>query len=713
MYLIAAETTTLAWIWVIFQVAAGLGAVIFVHELGHFLVAKACGVKCEKFYIGFDIGGYKICHQWGETEYGIGILPMGGYVKMLGQDDNPARMAEEAERSKIPVDDATATADADPGSPSPDAAEDYVLNPRSYMAKSVPQRMAIISAGVIMNLIFALVFAAVAYGMGVDYLPAIVSRVVPGSPAWRADLRPGDEIVEIGGLEYPRFRDLRGQVALGDLEQGIPATIRRPGQDETISMTLRPEHSGSLVPTIGVISPLTLTLIEPLEGSPLAHATPELLAGDRITALDGTPVANHAELLEQLSTNPDKPMQVTVSRGASAADDDPDAQQSDDIAGDSAEVEVVATVAANPMKRLGVVMSLGPIEAVQIGSPAAVAGLVAGDLITKIDGVAVGDPMTFADRLRLKAIQGESVELTIERNGAGEQAAVLDVTIPLRIPRTFEPATVKDAPVSIPALGVTCRVPNRVASVVPGSPADKAGIAAGDVVVQTSFVATETPSDDSAELTTLAKRFVEMDAIKFTDTQRNWPAVVDIMQSIPDSLQVHVVVDRGESEQTFDVTPVATDEWFNPDRGLATAALRYTRTAETFSEQVQLGFAETVDSASMVFRFLQKLVGGQISARALGGPVTIAKAAGYSAFDGVPSLLIFLTMLSANLAVVNFLPIPLLDGGHMVFLTLEGIFRRPVSERIVVAFHTVGFVFIISLMLFVLALDFGLISRVP
>ena len=84
---------------IILKVAVGLGFVIFVHELGHFLVAKACGVKCEKFYLGFDIYGLKFCKfQWGETEYGIGILPLGGYVKMLGQDDNPARMAEEINR---------------------------------------------------------------------------------------------------------------------------------------------------------------------------------------------------------------------------------------------------------------------------------------------------------------------------------------------------------------------------------------------------------------------------------------------------------------------------------------------------------------------------------------------------------------------------------------------------------------------------------------
>ena len=85
-------------IWVllnILKVMLGLGMVIFVHELGHFLVAKLCGVKCEKFYLGFDIGGLKLWKcRWGETEYGIGILPLGGYVKMLGQEDNPARLRE-------------------------------------------------------------------------------------------------------------------------------------------------------------------------------------------------------------------------------------------------------------------------------------------------------------------------------------------------------------------------------------------------------------------------------------------------------------------------------------------------------------------------------------------------------------------------------------------------------------------------------------------
>jgi regulator of sigma E protease len=74
-------------------------------------------------------------------------------------------------------------------------------------------------------------------------------------------------------------------------------------------------------------------------------------------------------------------------------------------------------------------------------------------------------------------------------------------------------------------------------------------------------------------------------------------------------------------------------------------------------------------------------------------------------------LLVFLTILSANLAVLNFLPIPLLDGGHMVFLAYEGVRGRPANEKFVVALHTVGFAFIVGLMLFVLALDVNLIPR--
>jgi len=110
-------------------VAVGLGMVIFFHELGHFAVAKWCDVNVERFSIGF--GPILFSWKWGETEYALSAIPFGGYVKMLGQDD---------------------------ADPSQLTSEEIAQDPRSYLAKNVFQRMAIISAGVTMNIITAVFF---------------------------------------------------------------------------------------------------------------------------------------------------------------------------------------------------------------------------------------------------------------------------------------------------------------------------------------------------------------------------------------------------------------------------------------------------------------------------------------------------------------------------------------------------------------------------
>ena len=182
----------LAFLYNIMLVALGLGFVIFVHELGHFLAAKLFGVQCDKFYVGFDppikIGPIrlpsKLFHfKWGETEYGIGIIPLGGYVKMLGQDDDPRNSRAELDRSKS----ATANSDNESGSSEPtdeSTNSKPVHHPRSFLAKSVGARMVIISAGVIMNIIFGILMAAVAFYLGVPYNPSVAGRVPPGDPAW-------------------------------------------------------------------------------------------------------------------------------------------------------------------------------------------------------------------------------------------------------------------------------------------------------------------------------------------------------------------------------------------------------------------------------------------------------------------------------------------------------------------------------------------------
>jgi regulator of sigma E protease len=117
-----------------------------------------------------------------------------------------------------------------------------------------------------------------------------------------------------------------------------------------------------------------------------------------------------------------------------------------------------------------------------------------------------------------------------------------------------------------------------------------------------------------------------------------------------------------------------------------------------------------IEETTMVFGVLGKL-GTQISPRELSGPWGILQAASRAAQESVTRLLLFLCMISANLAVINFLPIPLLDGGHMVFLAYEGIRGRPASERVQLVLTYVGLIFLLTLMAWVLGLDFHLISR--
>lgn len=221
-------------------VLVGVNMLIIVHEWGHFIVARLCGVKCEKFYIWFDIFGWRFCKfKWGETEYGLGVLPLGGYVKMLGQEDNPGRLREELERAKalqeqknrISAEPEPPEAAADSSAEPIDikAAEEALYDPRSYLAKSVPQRMAIISAGVVMNVFFAFVVAMIAYGIGVYKVDSEIGHIAPGGAAWRADLRVGDRVIEVAGKPVTQFDKLREATMLGNIDHGVPIVIERPG----------------------------------------------------------------------------------------------------------------------------------------------------------------------------------------------------------------------------------------------------------------------------------------------------------------------------------------------------------------------------------------------------------------------------------------------------------------------------------------------------
>ncbi|MEN0112033.1 MAG: PDZ domain-containing protein, partial [Planctomycetota bacterium] len=589
-----------------------------------------------RFYVGFDVpfgrflnwlmgkeGEFKLFGigiprtvgptiQWGETQYGIGILPLGGYVKMFGQDDNVANLAEERERSK-----------ALEGSPDakkitgPDG-EDLWVDRRSYLAKTVPQRMAIISAGVVMNLIFAFVFAWIAFGYGVPQTPATVGQTLAGAPAWVAGLRTGDRITELNGIADPTYKQLREQVMLGDLEAGLPCTVERV-DGSMVTLTLRPEVAGP-APRVGVLSASSLTLLDDAErfvGESTPAAGAGLKPGDYVAAVDGEPVASHAEMVARLAELRAESVELTVVRDGEAASRDP-------LAKPAGGETLTVTVPPNRRERLGVVPTLGPVTTLEPGGPAAEAGLAEGDVLIAVDGVAIGaapdgepsvSPLRIDERLSAAARESRSVTLTARR---GEESVELTVTPRVADWQTF--AADENAPLPLDAIGAACEVRAEVAAVVAGGPAEAAGVRVGDRIVSAELSSDE-PADRLDAPLTLA----------LGAGSRNWLGVEYAIQDRSAALRVQLAIERptaagseGAAERlSVTLTPDESPDAYTVDRGMAFAGLRTMRVGATLGERASLAWQETRDALLTVVKVLQRL-GGQVSVKAIGGPLTIA-----------------------------------------------------------------------------------------
>ncbi len=718
-YLLSAESFWLnpaSW-WAMAQVLIGLGLVIFVHELGHFLVAKACGVKCEKFYVGFDweikfgdrviIPGVLVKFQWGETEYGIGSIPLGGYVKMLGQDDNPANTEEEIQRSlkegeKLDADEAAAMVLIDKSK----------LDPRSYRAKSVPQRMAIISAGVVFNLIFAVLFAAIAFRAGVNYTPAEIGNVVAGGPAWDHDLT-GSELTMLGGKQiedrYYPFMDMVQDVVINGGDNPIPVTIRRHGQTETEEIKITPEPGlrrnvdfaliGAAQPLVPVIGAGGTT-----KGGPAESAVPAMEPGDVIVKVAGEDVETDLQLRSILAKNLDRTVEFVLQR-----------EKKDAVAIDGKPVpteEIVTSVKPTPVRELGMVMKWLAVKGVQLNSPAEKAGFKEGDEILKIDGESRGDLLTLDQRMTFIARENleQAVEFLVKR---GEEQLTLTV-IP-RLPRVV-PNISDDHPIGIDTLGLAIALSRTVEDVLPSSPAPAAGILKGDIIKTVEFFLSP---EQKKRFEGIAEKNGVIELVQpeirgwFSTTPGfayGWGEMWSIIQDLPVDSKFKITVNRDNEPKSFELKSVESSDSFLRTRGILLTEKQAHYKSDSWADAIPLGFRQTVKETKRVGKFLQKLITGQISATNLGGPGTIAVAATSEATAGTSRLLLFLTLLSANLAIVNFLPIPILDGGHMLFLIYEGLFRRPVSERAQVYLTWMGLIFLLGLMSFVLLMDVGRIS---
>jgi regulator of sigma E protease len=720
------------------KVVIGLGLVIFIHELGHFLAAKWCDVHVKTFSIGFGPAVPFCSYKWGETTYMVGIIPLGGYVAMVGEGDNAGE---------------------------DDAEED----PRSFRHKTVGQRMLIISSGVVMNIILGMACFVGAYLHGVREEPATVGAVISGGAAWQSGLRSDDKIIRIESRENPSFNDLRPLVMRTRKGESVSLLIERSGVPR-FEVNVEPlREEGTYFPTLGIAAQYRPALLSikkqgfhpTLPGSAASHANPPFEPGDQIIGMTDP---KHPEAITPL-----KPDAQDVAPGQ---DIDDYYLRMAKLAGQPITFRVLrknegketADITVAPAYRadLGMRMRMGEVVALRRKGPAEEAGLAA-----RTDG----PPATTGDRIKLvKLPEADGKETWFTTGDEKDQATItvhkLDpILLPLELKKWSErhagkPAlqlklivlrtvghkdnvpveltlnydfayqndrqsiTLPNSPVPIGGLGLAYWVEAVVDDVTAGGPAAEATTAPGEPPtgwyhrLARLFGLEErktTPGGEPmplhpGDLVTAVRLKAQDDAgnvqVGEWDEVKayQWASVEAAFQK-SHPYDIDLRVKRGEDVLEVTVKGREDKNWPTENRGLIFQQDFTTQKAADMGDALNLGAQRTVRFIRLVYMNLYSMVFGRVSAKTMSGPLSIATASYRLAGEDLWQFLLFLGMISVNLAVVNFLPVPVLDGGHMVFLILEKILGRPVPERLFAVAMYTGLFLILSLMVFVIFLD--------
>jgi regulator of sigma E protease len=595
-------------LWLYVQVALGIGAVIFVHELGHFLAARWCGVRVETFSLGF--GPRLLAWRRGPTTYQLALLPLGGYVKMAGEEPAPA--------------------DSRPG-------------PDELRAKGVPARFFIYSGGVLMNVLFGVVVFPIALWMGVPFVEPRVGAIEPGGPAWRAGLEPGTKILAVNGRDVVGFDMLRQEVALAP-PAPLRLLVQAPGETQARELVVEPEYDASLgARGLGIEPPLDPALS--LELEPDSNATRAgLRSGDRLVSLHDSELPElplPAQL--ELAMRGLQPLVLEVERGGERL---------------SVRVEADASRAPSGRALLGVWPCFRRVVAVREDPLVLALGLRAGDRLLRVGGLPI---------LR---------EYDFERGLAAEADGQLRLRV-LRDDRVLELSAACPDRAQRLALARFVAVDFETDSVIvpmDGSAAERAGLLPLDQIVSVNGVAVPTYAELRAQL--VASRSPKLQ--------------LEVNRERAAGLIERLVVEA-------ELAPPPA-----PTYGILGFPLaQYVYRAPNPMSAIRVGLESSWKFLSDSFTTLKRIALGQVSSDNIGGIITIGAVSYSWAAVGFAKLLFFLCMLSMNLAFINVLPIPVLDGGHLLFLLVEGLKGSPVSERVLAYSQVVGLVLLLSLIVFV------------
>ncbi|SNZ06240.1 regulator of sigma E protease [Persephonella hydrogeniphila] len=265
-----------------------IGVLITIHEFGHFIFARIFGVKVEVFSIGFGPPIFK--WRGKETVYQIAAIPLGGYVKMYGEDSMTEPIQGETEK------------------------EAY-QDPRSFAAKPRWQKMLIAFAGPLFNIILAVILVAAAYMVGIfepKYMkePVVVGYVQPDTPAAKAGIKPFDKIVAVDGKPVKNWKQFTVEISM---KAGMTVNVEIERNKQKKLLTLQIPQDITKQP-IGISPLIPPKLGDIIPGSPAEKAG--LRRGDIILAINGKPVKSWFEIVHILSKiNEPKPVSLMVKRG--------------------------------------------------------------------------------------------------------------------------------------------------------------------------------------------------------------------------------------------------------------------------------------------------------------------------------------------------------------------------------------------------------------
>ncbi|MEO1696281.1 MAG: RIP metalloprotease RseP [Planctomycetota bacterium] len=605
------------------QVILGIGLVIFVHELGHFLAARWCGARVEVFSLGF--GPRLFGWRRGDTMFQVAAVPLGGYVRVAGEYGDGA--------------------EAEPG---------------TLLSLNVPQRFLYYSGGVIMNVLFALVVLPLVMFAGYPSAAPIIGSPTPGQPAWAAGVPAGSRVVEVAGEEILDFQRLVTAIAVNGKDP-ISVVVQPPGEDSALqTFELIPAYD----PEVGVYRiglPRGFDPDRALEVQPdSAAARAGLATGDRLVRLVGQPegLAFERQLARALTSKDPLTLEVLGADGASRT------------------VTVEPKVETlKDTRRIGVGAIANRVQAVRTtgvtGGLCEALDVRPGDVIVSLLG---SEPYRLSDlEDALGAIRpGEILSMRVQRDG---NLVELEAEVPAGVQpvRLFED-------VALETNSNTTRV-----SVTPGSAAEDAGLVDGDRIVSIDGTGIETWE-------------ALLEAVqKATASGRSLDLVVE-RATEPATYAERITGAPAENETlALTGTPVEV-----PRFGVLVSQASITLKAKDLGEAIALGTSETGRWLVGIWMQLKKMIfSDEISTKNLGGIITISFISYETASQGLASLFFFLAVLSINLAIINLFPIPILDGGHLLFLLIEAVKGSPVSERTFGYSQVVGLVMIMSLMVYV------------